>query len=201
MSEHAMHKDYQGAKLGMWLFLFTEVLLFGGLFILYAVYLGKYPAEFHKAGQDLNAVFGTINTLVLITSSFTMALSISALQKGNVKRSKVFIALTILFALCFLIIKYFEWSAKIHHGIYPNSPHLLQLPKGEIVFFGLYYVMTGLHGLHVLIGVGVLGFLYAFVHRGRVTPDDFVMLENAGLYWHLVDLVWIYLFPLFYLVV
>ncbi|PJB77484.1 MAG: cytochrome C oxidase subunit III [Acidobacteria bacterium CG_4_9_14_3_um_filter_49_7] len=195
------HKDYQGAKLGMWLFLFTEVLLFGGLFVLYAVYLSRYPESFHKAGQDLNPVFGTINTAVLITSSLTMALSISALQKGNVKLSKILIMLTICLALCFLTIKYFEWGAHIHHGIYPNSPDLLKLPKGEIVFYGLYYVMTGLHGVHVLIGIVVLSFLWRFVHTGKVSQNDCVMLENAGLYWHLVDLVWIYLFPLFYLIV
>jgi len=198
MSEH--HKDYHGAKMGMWLFLFTEVLLFGGLFLLYAVYLSRYPGEFHRAGQDLDAVLGTTNTLVLITSSFTMALSISMLQKGKKKLAIILVGITILCAFGFLAIKYVEWSAKFHHGIYPNAPELLERPHGEIVFFGLYYVMTGLHGLHVLVGMVVLGFMVAFIRKDRVTPEDFVMLENAGLYWHLVDLVWIYLFPLFYLI-
>ena len=199
MSEH--HKDYHGAKMGMWLFLFTEVLLFGGLFLLYAVYLSRFPDAFHKAGQDLDAVLGTTNTVVLITSSFTMALSISALQNGKKQLALILVGITILCALGFLGIKYVEWSAKFHHGIYPNAPELLARPRGEIVFFGLYYVMTGLHGLHVLVGMIVLGFLMVFIQRNRVTADDFVMLENAGLYWHLVDLVWIYLFPLFYLII
>ncbi len=194
------HKDYHGAKIGMWLFLFTEVLLFGGMFVLYAVYLHRFPADFHAAGKELDAVLGTVNTAVLITSSFTMALSISALQKGKKKLAMILVGLTILFAFTFLVIKYFEWGAKFHHGLYPDSPVLLKLPKGQIVFFGLYYIMTGLHGLHVLIGMVVLAFLLVFIHKNRVTTDDFVMLENAGLYWHLVDLVWIYLFPLFYLI-
>lgn len=197
MSEH---KDYHGAKIGMWLFLFTEILLFGGMFVLYAVYLHRFPDEFHAAGKELDALLGTVNTAVLITSSFTMALSISALQKGKKKLAMILVGLTILFAFTFLVIKYFEWGAKFHHGLYPDSPELLKLPKGQIVFFGLYYIMTGLHGLHVLIGMVVLAFLLVFIHRNRVTSDDFVMLENAGLYWHLVDLVWIYLFPLFYLI-
>lgn len=198
MSEH--HKDYDGAKIGMWLFLFTEVLLFGGLFLLYAVYLSRYPGEFHSAGKDLDAVLGTTNTLVLITSSFTMALSISMLQKGKKKLAMILVGITLLCAFGFLAIKYVEWSAKFHHGIYPNSPELLERPHGEIVFFGLYYVMTGLHGLHVLVGMVVLAFMIAFIRKDRITSEDFVMLENAGLYWHLVDLVWIYLFPLFYLI-
>ena len=195
------HQDYQGAKIGMWLFLFTEVLLFGGLFILYAVYLREYAPEFHKAGADLNTVFGTVNTAVLITSSFTMALSITAVQQGKQKAAIILVILTILFACTFLVIKYFEWTAKFHHGIYPNSPVLLKLPHGEIIFFGLYYIMTGLHGLHVCIGIIVLTFMLVSLKRNRINQEDFVMLENTGLYWHLVDLVWIFLFPLFYLIV
>lgn len=195
------HKDYEGAKMGMWLFLFTEVILFGGLFILYSVYLSKYQPEFHKAGGDLNAIMGTLNTIILITSSFTMALSISAIQKGDKKLAMIFVVLTIAFAFGFLTVKYFEWGAKFHHGIYPNSPELLKLPHGEIIFFGLYFVMTGLHGLHVLIGIVTLVFMAVFLKNDKITEKDFIMLENTGLYWHLVDLVWIFLFPLFYLIV
>lgn len=193
-------KDYTGAKLGMWLFLFTEVLLFGGLFLLYAAYLHKYPHDFHLAGKELNVVMGGINTVVLITSSWFMALSISALQQGRVGQSKKLLLLTLACAGMFLVIKYFEWSAKIHHGIYPDSPELLKRPMGEIIFFGLYYLMTGLHGIHVILGGGLITFSYVQIARGKVNQHDFVFLENAGLYWHLVDLVWIYLFPLFYLI-
>lgn len=196
-----VHNDYLGAKIGMWLFLFTEVLLFGGLFLLYAVYLHQHPAEFHAASKELNTVLGTFYTVVLITSSFFVAISISALQQGKVVLCKRMLILTIGCALIFLVVKYFEWSAKISHGIFPDSPELLKRPAGEIVYFGLYYVMTGLHGIHVIIGGAVLLYAYRLIGLGRVTPDNFVFLENSGLYWHLVDLVWIYLFPLFYLIV
>ncbi len=194
------HKDYVGAKLGMWLFLFTEILLFGGLFLLYAAYLKRYPQEFHLAGKELNVVLGGLNTVVLITSSCFMALSISALQQGRVSQSKRFLLLTIAMALFFLVNKYLEWSAKIGHGIFPNSPELLERPAGEVVFFGLYYIMTGLHGVHVILGCGLLSVAFYLISRGKVTPQHYVFLENSGLYWHLVDLVWIYLFPLFYLI-
>jgi len=198
---HNINKDYIGAKIGMWLFLFTEILLFGGLFVLYSVYLHRYPDEFHIAGSELNVYFGTANTLVLLTSSFSMALSITALQKGNKKLCMILLTITMVLACVFLVDKYFEWGAKIHHGIYPDSPTLLERPKGEIIFFGLYYVMTGLHGLHVLIGALIIFVVLILVAKNRVTSSDFVAVENTGLYWHLVDMIWIYLFPLFYLVV
>ena len=156
-----VHNDYLGAKIGMWLFLFTEVLLFGGLFLLYAIYLHQHPAEFHKASKELDVLLGTVNTVVLITSSFFVALSISALQQGKVVLCKRLLTATVGCALIFLVIKYFEWSAKIHHGIYPDSDQLLLRPAGEIVYFGLYYVMTGLHGIHVIIGGAV-----CFMHYG-----------------------------------
>lgn len=194
------HKDYVGSKLGMWLFLFTEILLFGGLFILYGVYLHKYPSEFHTAGSELNIFFGGGNTLALVTSSFTMALSISALQKGDKKLAMILLSITLAMAFVFLVNKYFEWGAKFHHGIYPDSPALLERPKGEIIFFGLYFVMTGLHGIHVIVGAVIIITVLFMIKNDRVNSNDFVILENTGLYWHLVDLIWIYLFPLFYLI-
>ena len=194
------HKDYIGSKLGMWLFLFTEILLFGGLFILYSVYLHRYPAEFHTAGSELNVFFGGGNTLALVTSSFTMALSISALQKGDKKLAMILLSITLAMAFVFLVNKYFEWGAKFHHGIYPDSPALLERPKGEIIFFGLYFVMTGLHGIHVIVGAVIIIIVLFMIKNDRVNSNDFVVLENTGLYWHLVDLIWIYLFPLFYLI-
>jgi len=196
-----VHKDYQGAKLGMWLFLFTEVLLFGGMFVLYSVYLSRYPQEFHEAGKELDVFIGCLNTVVLLISSYFVALAISYLQRGMQKKAITFTYLTLAMAAFFLVNKSIEWSAKFHHGIYPNSEHLLTLPKGEIVFYGLYFLMTGLHGLHVIIGGCVMGVVIYFMKKNRVNREDFVMLENAGLYWHLVDLIWIFLFPLFYLVI
>ncbi len=199
MSSH-VHKDYHGAKLGMWLFLFTEVLLFGGLFVLYSVFLSKYPQEFHDAGKDLNVIIGTLNTVVLLVSSYFIALAISFIQRGDKQKAILFTWLTMAMALFFLVNKFFEWKAKFGHGIYPTSPHLAELPHGENIFFGLYYVMTGLHGIHVIIGMTVMGFMIHFLKKDAIRQDDFVKLENAGLYWHIVDLVWIFLFPLFYLV-
>lgn len=194
------HKDYQGAKLGMWLFLFTEVLLFGGMFVLYALYLYKYPKAFHTGGKQLDVVIGTVNTLVLILSSYAIALGITFMQRGKKKLAINCTWLTIAAALVFLINKTFEWKAKFHHGIYPNSPHLLEMPKGEGVFFSLYFLMTGLHGLHVIIGMVVMLVMILLMKKDIITQNDFVKLENAGLYWHLVDLIWIFLFPLFYLI-
>ncbi len=194
------HQDYTGSKIGMWLFLLSEILLFGGLFILYSSYRYKNPLDFHLAAWELNRVLGTINTLILITSSLFMALSIFSIQKGNHKLSMLFLLGTILLGSLFLSVKYVEWTTKIEHGLYPNSPRLLGRSKGEVLFFGLYYSMTGLHGLHVLIGISILSVMLVLMIRGKINQNRFVPLENSGLYWHLVDIIWIFLFPLFYLI-
>ena len=198
--ENSEHKDFLGAKIGMWLFLFTEIILFGGLFLLYSVGLSKHAEDFHKAGQELDVLIGTINTLVLITSSFFIALSITTLRLRKKKITVFLVGLTILSAIVFLINKYFEWTAKISHGIYPDSKHLLELPQGEISFYNLYYTMTGLHAVHVLIGVIILSIVCLLIVKNRITGNNFIVLENSALYWHLVDLIWIFLYPLFYLI-
>jgi cytochrome c oxidase subunit III len=195
----AVHKDREGAKLGMWLFLFTEILLFGGLFLLYSVYRSKYPQDFHAGGQHLNFIIGVANTIILLTSSLSVAISITAIQKGNRKLTLICLAATIVMGFAFLVNKYFEWSGEIHRGIYPNSPLLLRGPDGEKIFYGLYYSMTGLHGLHVIAGIGLLSVILVLVGKKSISSDDYTKLENAGLYWHLVDVIWIFLFPLFYL--
>lgn len=197
--EH-VHRDDLGAKMGMWLFLFTELLLFGGMFIAYMVYRNQYSESFHVAARSLDVTIGTINTIILLTSSLTMALSIVALQRGKKALAQMFLGGTVLFALGFMVNKYIEWSAKFSHGIYPGSEHLQDLGKGETIFYGLYFVMTGLHGLHVVIGVTIILFMMVFVNSGSVNKGSYVKLENSGLYWHLVDLIWIFLFPLFYLI-
>ncbi|MCK6621356.1 MAG: cytochrome c oxidase subunit 3 [Calditrichia bacterium] len=252
---HKHPSDFVGAKIGMWLFLFTEVLLFGGLFLLYAVYRAKYPVDFHLAATELDTFIGTVNTLLLLTSSLTVVLSIEALQRGNRKLSIWMLATTILFGLGFMVNKYFEWGHKIEHGLYPGSEKLLSHSQGEITFFQLYYAMTGLHGLHVLVGMAVLGGVLYFIARKpvnkehmnptilkrfqgsarlavisdngnelgtvaridedvrnidirisyehgekRFDPRNLIKLENSALYWHLVDVIWIFLFPLFYLI-
>jgi cytochrome c oxidase subunit 3 len=194
------HKDAIGAKMGMWLFLFTELLLFGGLFLLYMAYRLQYSKDFIVAAQDLNIVLGTINTIFLLTSSLTMALSIAAIQRGKKALSITLLVSTIGFALAFMVIKYFEWTAKFHHGIAPGAPELMNKPNGEIIFYGMYFSMTGLHALHVIVGAIILAFMLVFLIRNKITSHDYIKLENAGLYWHLVDLIWIFLFPLFYLI-
>lgn len=195
-----VHRDDYGAKIGMWLFLFTELILFGGLFIVYAVYRFTYYDGFSLASKELDTLFGTVNTIVLLTSSLTMASSITAIQKGNKSLSMFLVGSTIFLALFFMVNKYFEWGAKIEHGIYPGSTELLNRTSGEILYFGLYYVMTGLHALHVLIGIVILSVMMYFIKSNHINASSFVKLENSGLYWHLVDLIWIFLFPLFYLI-
>jgi cytochrome c oxidase subunit III len=197
---HAPHKDYAGAKLGMWLFLFTELILFGGLFLLYAAYLARYPHEFSAGGKELNVVFGAVNTVVLLTSSLFAAMSVTAVQRGQQRTSVRLLLGTIGCALLFLGIKYVEWSAKIHHNIYPGSIRLTTGPPGESVFFSLYYLTTGLHGLHVLIGGTLLTFVAVRVQQGKINSGNYSWLENGALYWHLVDLIWIFIFPLYYLI-
>ena len=197
---HVEERDDVGAKLGMWLFLFTELLLFGGLFILYAVYLSRYPHEFSTAGHELNVVFGAANTVVLLSSSLFAAMAVTAVKRGERRATLALLGGTLGCAGIFLVIKYLEWSAKIGHGIYPGSPRLRAGAPGESVFFGLYYVTTGLHGIHVLIGGALLAWIGARVKNGSIDAADNVALENGTLYWHLVDLVWIFIFPLYYLI-
>ena len=196
---HTPHIDPIASKIGMWLFLFTEILLFGGLFVLFAAYFYAYPEDFHMSGKILSRVLGTTNTVVLITSSLTMALAVGAIQRGQEKPARHFLLITIAFAIVFLIIKYFEWSAKISHGIYPNGAEYLALPKGQMTFFNLYYLMTGLHAVHIIIGGMLITWLYYRVNKYKASEQNALLVENVGLYWHVVDLVWIYLFPLFYL--
>ncbi len=192
--------DKTGIKIGMWLFLYSEIILFGGLFVLYAAYFYKYPEFFAEGGKELNRVIGAVNTGVLLVSSFTVAASITAIQRSEKKRAIGLLIFSIFCGVIFLVNKYFEWGAKFHHDIYPNSETLVSGEVGLNIFFGLYYVITGLHGLHVIIGMILLTISLVLVMAGKVTESKYSMLENSGLYWHLVDLIWIFVFPLFYLV-
>jgi len=192
--------DYEGKKIGMWMFLFTELLFFGGMFLLYAVFRFRFALDFHVAAAHEDIVLGSVNIFILLTSSFTIALAISAVRKGRSGLSVSLQLATIVMGVAFLAIKYAEWSAKIALGLYPNSPVLLQKGPGEILFFGLYYVMTGIHALHVVVGIGVIACMVYFTRRKKITRQNPIRLENTGLYWHFVDIIWIYLFPLFYLI-
>jgi len=134
-----------------------------------------------------------------LTAGLTVVLAIVAVQRAEKARAIAFLITTLVLGVVFLVIKSFEWGAKFHHGLYPNSPHLATLPPGEQVFYGLYFTMTGLHGVHVIAGLSVLGVMLWWVATDRIRADRYVHLENSGLYWHLVDVIWIFLLPLFYL--
>lgn len=195
-----LHRDDIASKTGMWLFLFTEMLLFGGLFVVYSVYRSMHAEAFHLAAHELSVFIGTFNTIVLLISSSTIAMSITALQEKKKKLSLILLGATVFLGLIFLVNKYFEWGHHIKDQIYPGSPVLALRGHGDVLFYGLYYFMTGLHALHIIVGLGFICFIAAFIIRDEVTHDNFVLLENSGLYWHLVDLIWIFLFPLFYLI-
>lgn len=195
----APHRDDVASRMGMWLFLLTELLLFGGLFVAYAAYRYANREAFHHAAAELDTLLGVANTVVLLTSSLTVALGVHALREGREAAVPRWLGATILLALVFLAVKAVEWSVKYRHGHFPGLPGLGELPTGERLFFGLYFAATGLHALHVLAGAVVLAAAAALVLKGRVRRDAPVIVENAGLYWHLVDVVWIFILPLFYL--
>ncbi len=185
MSEPAQldeHRDDIGSRFGMWLFIFTELLLFAGLFIVYATYRYKNWQAFHLAAEELNTFIGALNTVILLSSSATIAMSITAIQQKRKNLALLLMGITLLVGAVFLMNKYFEWGLKIQHGLYPGSETLQEFGKGEVLFFGLYFFMTGLHALHIIVGMVFIGFVFVYVIRDKVTFDNFVLLENAGLY-------------------
>jgi cytochrome c oxidase subunit III len=188
------------ARTGMWMFLFTEMLLFGGLFIVYTVYRFRNSQAFHLAADELSVVIGTVNTIILLISSSAIAMSITAIQKKNKRLALVFIGITIFLGLAFLANKYFEWGGHIKEHIYPGSSVLANRGYGDVLFYGLYFFMTGLHALHIIIGLVIISVVLIKVFRDRINSGSYALLENGALYWHLVDLIWIFLFPLFYLI-
>jgi len=255
----SMEQQYESGKLGMWLFLVTEILLFGGLFCAYAIYRANHPEVFHYAHQFLDKSLGGFNTIVLILSSLTMAMAVRAAQLGQKRVLVTTLALTLACAFLFLGVKYIEYQHKWKHGLlwgqrYQEQGHDVVVPMfvdpvaaaspaagnpdasllpragdaptglaagnqtdaldgvseghgpaGEApanvhLFFGIYFVMTGLHGIHVLAGIGVISWLLVRSIRGDFGPDYFAPVDFTGLYWHVVDLVWIFLFPLLYLI-
>lgn len=200
LTTEVAHRDDAGARLGMWLFILTEFFLFFGALVVYVFLRYRYSGAFSSASGTLDLDLGTLNTLILITSSLTMALSISYLKRSAKKAVVYFLVLTFALGGTFLFNKYFEWGAKISAGIYPGSSSISGHGVGEGLFYGLYFFMTGLHGLHVAIGMIVIAVMAVKVAKGSVNQSAPVALENTGLYWHAVDVVWIFLFPLFYLV-
>lgn len=201
--KHVVHDHYdpEASKIGMWLFIFTELLLFGVLFVIYSVYRYINHDAFHLAAEELDTFIGAVNTVILLVSSMTIAMSTTSLQKKNKILTLVLAGTTIVLGIVFLVNKYFEWGAKFDHGIFPGSTYLIEnLSQGEILFFGLYFIMTGLHALHIIIGLVLITVVMWKIYTGKVHADRAALLENSGLYWHLVDIIWIFLFPLFYLI-
>ena len=199
------------ASLGMWLFLATEIMFFGGMFLAYLVYRSWYYNEFAAGSRSLDIYLGTINTAVLICSSLTVALGVRAAQMGNRKLLVILLLLTIAFGFAFLAIKGVEWYQKYeeHHipgrtfnadDLVRDYPQIHIDQRPEQIYFSLYFAMTGLHALHMIIGVGIFVFLTYHAWKGRYGPKYYTPVEIGGLYWHFVDIVWIYLFPLLYLI-
>ncbi|MGO9258734.1 MAG: cytochrome c oxidase subunit 3 family protein [Bryobacteraceae bacterium] len=191
------------STLGMWVFLITEIMFFGGMFLAYSVYRSLYSHVFAVASSSLNAVIGAINTAVLLCSSFTMVLAVRAAQLGQRKAIVIFLILTLILGLAFLGVKAYEWNEKFEeHHVPGPSFHLegVDLQGPAQLFFSLYFAMTGLHALHMVVGVGVLTWLLIQTYKGKFSAEYMTPVDIAGLYWHFVDIIWIFLFPLFYLI-
>jgi cytochrome c oxidase subunit 3 len=209
-----MEQQREAGSLGMWIFLVTEIMFFGGLFFSYALYRSAYPDAFSIASNTLDWRLGAINTVVLIVSSLTMALAVHSAQVGNRQLQVLFLICTMIFGLAFLGIKSVEYHQKYVEQHVPGTliprvpfhwdteheplPANVQ-PRNVEMFFWIYFAMTGLHALHMIIGVGVLSVILYFAWKGRYTPEYHAPVEVSGLYWHFVDIVWIFLFPLLYL--
>ena len=200
-----MEQQADTTKIGMWLFLATEVLLFGGLFVGFGLMQQRFPREFVEAHEHLQRPLGALNTIVLLVSSWTMVMGVHAAKTAQRKKLVVFLLLTILCACIFLGVKYFEYSHKFEEGLLPGHWYshpgdLIQGSHGYATFFSFYFMMTGLHGIHILVGIFLLAWIAARANRGEFSGAYFTPVDLVGLYWHLVDMIWIYLFPLYYLI-
>ena len=200
------------ASLGMWLFLVTEIMFFGGMFCAYLVYRLAHYNAFAAASQQLSIKLGAFNTAVLLVSSLTVVLAVKAAEAGNRKQLVSYLAITVVLGLTFLVVKGFEYAEKFerHHVPGPTfsftdtfddgAQKIPVNPNEAQLYFSLYFAMTGMHALHMIIGCGLFTVLAVFAWKGHYSPGYFTPIENAGLYWHLVDIIWIYLFPLLYLI-
>ena len=195
-------QQHESSMLGMWIFLATEIMFFGGLFAAYTVYRAMHPAAFEAASRHLDIVLGAINTGVLLTSSLTMALAVRCAQIGKRWNVVVFLTVTMLLGIAFLCIKGLEYHQKYTGHLVPGASFSFAGPHSREaeMFFYLYFAMTGLHAIHMIVGIGVVGVITILAARGRFTPTYYTPLEVTGLYWHFVDIVWIFLFPLLYLI-
>lgn len=201
-----MEQQFDTAKIGMWLFIVTEILLFGGLFAGFGLLQNKYPQEFLEAHHHLQKPLGALNTVVLLISSWTMVMAVYSAQTDQQKKQIRYLWLTILCAAIFLVVKYFEYSEKFHAGHYPGrwynpvEPDSIPGSFGYQAFYSFYFMMTGLHGFHIVVGIGLLYWLVLRARKGHFSSAYFTPVELVGLYWHIVDMIWIYLFPTYYLI-
>lgn len=201
-----MEQQFDTAKIGMWLFIATEILLFGGLFVGFGLMQSKYPNEFVEAHHHLQRPLGALNTVVLLFSSWTMVMGVHAAQTSQKKKLVRYLWLTILCACAFLVVKYFEYTEKFDAGHFPFrfydpvEPDGIPGSFGYQVFYSFYFMMTGLHGIHIVVGIGFLLWLVIRANRGDFSKEYYTPVDLVGLYWHVVDMIWIYLFPLYYLI-
>jgi cytochrome c oxidase subunit 3 len=198
-----MAQQAEASTLGMWVFLVTEIMFFGGLFMAYLVYRTASPAAFREASHHLNVVYGTINTAVLICSSLTMAFAVRSAQTSQPARTQVkWLLLTMFLGAVFLGIKVIEYGEKFRDHIVPG-PYFTwegRYPAGAEMFYSLYFAMTGLHALHMVVGIGIMTVIAFMAYKRQFDSTYYTPVEVAGLYWHFVDIVWIFLFPLLYLI-
>jgi len=194
--------DFDGAKLGFWLFMLTEVLMFGAMFMTLTYYFTLHHADFIHASSELDRTLGGINTVVLLFSALTMGLGLLKMRSGDVKGAKLMIWATILLALVFLGVKAVEWTNDYNEGIFLGLQSMQAgggKTFGEILFFGMYFTMTGLHGFHIIIGIGLMLWLLKRINSGKVSPGHHILHFNIALYWDLVHLIWVFVFPYFYM--
>lgn len=190
----------EAAHLGMWTFLATEVLFFGGLFLAYLVYRHFYFKAFAAGSKRTDVLFGTVNSIILLTSSLTMALAVHSAKENYRHKIPRWLGLTIFLGISFLVVKGFEYREDIAHHLVPGAHFTAELPAQAQLFFWLYWTMTGLHAIHVTVGLGILAMMMRLARRGKFSSGYQTPLTLAGLYWHFVDIVWLYLFPLLYLI-
>ena len=221
--DHSHHFDsqeheYEACKQGVWLFMVTELMMFGGLFVGYFVYRAFFPDMYVAGGDSLDWRLGALNTLVLLISSFTMAQGVTETMKGNNKKALNYVIITTICAFAFMVVKYFEYTGKIANGLFPGegmwnpdmayiSSHIRDVSLMENfssdnlrLFYVLYFAMTGLHGLHIVIGIGLMFWIMKRLKNNEFGPKYFTAVEGVGIYWHIVDIIWIFLFPLMYLI-
>jgi cytochrome c oxidase subunit III len=197
-----IEQQHESVSLGMWIFLATEIMFFGGMFLGYAIYRGAYSTAYAEASRHLDVLLGGINTAVLLCSSLTMAMAVHAAQLGGRRTVIIFLIATIILGAAFLGIKSFEYYHKYEEHLIPGGHFEFagQNANHAQIFFSFYFAMTGMHALHMIVGIGMMLVIILLTWRGRFTPEYYFPVEMAGLYWHFVDIVWVFLFPLLYLV-